>query len=118
MHFLTIEITSKKVHGNDVNFSTINIKSKIVCGNDVYFSTSEITPKKVRGNEMNFSTVEITSKKVRGTEVDFSINKTESLNQKVHGNDVRFFQIWPLTSRRNIDVESRWYREGVPISWY
>ena len=70
MDFSTIEITSKKIRGNNVGFSTIEITSKKVRGNHVEFSTSEITSKKVRGNHVKFSTSEITPKKVRGNDVE------------------------------------------------
>ena len=46
MDFSTIEITSKKVRGNDEDFSTIEITSKKVRGNDLDFSISEVTSKK------------------------------------------------------------------------
>ena len=46
-----------------MDFSTIEITSKKVRGNNVDFSISEITPKKVRENHVDFSTIEITSKK-------------------------------------------------------
>ena len=45
MHILNIEITSKKVRGNNVEFSI-----------------SEVTPIKVRANNVDFSTIEFTSK--------------------------------------------------------
>ena len=113
MYFLTSEITPKKVHGSGVDFSTIEITLKKVCGNDVYFSTSEITPKKERGNEADFSVIEITSKKVRGNNVDFSISEITS--KKYAEMTWRLVEIWPLTYRRNIDVESTWIRRGVPV---
>ena len=46
MNYLAIEITSKKVRGNNVGFSTSEFTSKKVPGNDVDFSNSEITSKK------------------------------------------------------------------------
>ena len=73
MDFSTIEITSKKVRGNNVDFLTIEITSKNVRGNNVDFSAIEIAFKKVRENNMDFLTIEITSKKVRGNNVDLSV---------------------------------------------
>ena len=46
MDFPTIEITSKKVRGNNVDFSSIEITSKKVPRNNADFSTSEIKSKK------------------------------------------------------------------------
>ena len=46
-----------------MDFSTIEITSKKIRGNNLDFSTSEITSKKVRGNDVDFSTIKITSKK-------------------------------------------------------
>ena len=63
VHFLTIEITLKRVCGKNVDFSTIKITSKKLRGNNEDFLTIEITFKKVRGNNVHFSTREITSKK-------------------------------------------------------
>ena len=79
MHISTIEITSKKVRGNNVDFST-----------------SEITPKKVRGSDVDFPTIKITSKKY--AEMTW-----------------KFVQIWSLTYRRNIHVESMSIRRAVPV---
>ena len=97
MDFSTIEVTSERVRGNNVDFSTIEIAStKKVRGNSVDISTSEITSKKVRGNNVDFSTIEISSKKY----VEMTC---------------KFVEIWSLTYRRNIHVESRWIRRGVPV---
>ena len=57
MDFSTIEITSKRVRGQNVDFSTIKITSKKVRGNEVDFSISEITSKKYV--EMTWKFVEI-----------------------------------------------------------
>ena len=111
--FLTSEITPNKVRGKDVDFPTIEITLKRVCGNDVYFSTSEITPKKVRGKEVDFSTIENTSKKVHGNDVDFSISEITS--KKYVEMTWKFVEIWSSTYRRNIDVESTWIRRGVLV---
>ena len=111
MHISTIEITSKKVRGNHVDFSTSEITSKKVRGNHVDFSTIEITSKKVRGNHVNFSTIEITSKKVRGNHVDFSTSEITS--KKYAKMTWKFVKIWSWTYRRNIHVESTWVRRGV-----
>ena len=132
MHISTIEITSKKVRGNHVDFSTSEITSKKVRGNHVDFSTSEITSKKVRGNHVDFSTIEITSKKVRGNHVNFSTSEITS--KKVRGNHAdfstiettskkyaemtwKFAEIWSSTYRRNIDAESTWIRHGLPVGY-
>ena len=80
--------------------------------NNVDFSTSEITPKKVGGNNIDFSTSEITSKKVRGNDVEFSISEITS--KEYLEMTWKFVEIWSLTYRRNIDVESTWIRRGVP----
>ena len=96
MYILTRQITSKKVRGNNVDFSTIEVTSERVRGNNVDFSTIEITSKKVRGNDVDFSTIEIISKKY----VEMTC---------------KFVEIWSLTYRRNIHVESRWIRRGVPV---
>ena len=96
MYILTRQITSKKVRGNNVDFSTI-----------------EVTSERVRGNNVDFSTIEITSKKVRGNDVDFSI--IEIISKKYVEMTCKFVEIWSLTYRRNIHVESRWIRRGVPV---
>ena len=93
---MTRQITSKKVRGNNVDFSTI-----------------EVTSERVRGNNVDFSTIEITSKKVRGNDVDFSI--IEIISKKYVEMTCKFVEIWSLTYRRNIHVESRWIRRGVPV---
>ena len=46
-----------------MDFSTIEITSKKILGNNVDFSTNEITSKKVYGNDMDFSIIVITWKK-------------------------------------------------------
>ena len=53
------------------------------------FSTSEITLKKMHGNDVDFSTIEITLKKY--AEMTW-----------------KFVEIWCLTYRRNIYVDSTW----------
>ena len=63
MDFSTIEITSKKVRGNNVVFPTIEIASKKVRENDMDFSIKEITSKKYV--EMTWKFVEIWSSKYR-----------------------------------------------------
>ena len=89
MNFLTRKITSRKVRVNDVNFSIIKTMLKKVCGNDVAFSISKIMSIKVRGNYVDILISEITSKKY--VEMRW-----------------KFIEIWSLTYRRNIDVESTW----------
>ena len=130
MDFLTIEITSKKVCGNNVDFSTIKITFKKVRGNKVDFSTIEITLTKERGNNVDFSTIEITSKKTHGNNVHFST--IEITLKKARGNQAdfsisevtskeyaemtwKFVNIWSSTYRRNIHVESTWIRHGVLV---
>ena len=105
MDFSTIEITSKKVCGNNVDFSAIEITSKKVRGKKVDFLTIEITLKKVRGNNVDFSTIEITSKKVRGNDV-------EILRNLVY--DVSTYQGLEV-AQRALHVKSTWFRRGVPI---
>ena len=46
MDFLTIEITPKKVRGNNIDFSVMEITSKKVRGSNVDFLISKITSKK------------------------------------------------------------------------
>ena len=60
------------------------------------FSSSEITSKKVHGSEMYISISEITSKKY--VEIRW-----------------KFVEIWSSTYCRNIHVESKSNRLGVPI---
>ena len=113
MHTSTRQITLKKVRGKNVDLWTSEITSKKVCGNNVDFSTIEITSKKVRENNVNFSTIEITSKKVRGNDVDFL---TFAITSKKYAEMTwKFVEIWSLTYRRNIHVESTWIRRGVPF---
>ena len=59
METTTIEITLKKVRGNNVEFSTDEITSQKVHGNHVKFSTIEITSKKFV--EMTWKFIEIWS---------------------------------------------------------
>ena len=130
MDFSTIEITSKKVCGNNVDFSTIKITFKKVRGNKVDFSTIEITLTKERGNNVDFSTIEITSKKTHGNNVHFST--IEITLKKARGNQAdfsisevtskeyaemtwKFVNIWSSTYRRNIHVESTWIRHCVLV---
>ena len=78
-------------------------------------STKEITSKKIRGNDVDFSTIEITSKEVRGNDVDFSIR--EIALKKYVETTWKFIEIWSLTYRRNIHVESTSIRRGVPVGY-
>ena len=94
---MTIESTSKKVRGNNIDFSAIETSSKKVRGNKVAFSTFEITLTKVRGNNVDFSTIQIPSKRVRGNNLDFSTSKIPLKN--VQGNDVDF-SISKITSKK------------------
>ena len=96
MRISTIEITSKKVRGNNVDFSAMEITSKRVRGNNVDFITSKIAPIKVRGNNVDFSTIEITSKKY--AEMTW-----------------KFVEFWTSKYQRNFHIESMWIRCGVPI---
>ena len=72
MDILNIEITSKKVRGNNVDFST-----------------SKIALIEVRGNNVDFKTIEITSKKVRGNNADFSLSSTFGRNINVESAWIR-----------------------------
>ena len=96
MDFPAIEITSKKVRGNNVDFLSSKIALIKVRGNNVYFSTIEITSKRVRGNNVDFSTIEITLKKY--AEMTW-----------------KFIEIWSSTYRRNSHVESTEIQPGVPV---
>ena len=71
MEFSIIEITSKKVPGNNVDFLFIEITSR---GNNVDFSSIEITLTKVRGNNVDFLTIEITSKNYAKNDVEICRN--------------------------------------------
>ena len=130
MNFSTRKFTSNGVRGNNVDFSTIKITLKKVCGNNVDFSTIAITSKKVRRKNVNFSTMKIASKKLRGNNVDCSTSKITL--KKVSGNNVDFStikntlkknaemtrkiaEIWSLTCRLNIHVESTWIQHSVPV---
>ena len=105
--YSTIKITSKKVSRNTVDISTKEITSKKVRENKVDFSTMEITPKKVGGNNVGFSTIEITSKKVRGNNVDFLT--IEITSKKDVETTWKFVEIWSLANRYNILVWcARW----------
>ena len=64
---------------------------------------------------MDFSTIEITSKEVRGNDVDFSIREIAS--KKYVETTWKFIEIWSLTYRRNIHVESTSIRRGVPVGY-
>ena len=113
MDFLTSEITSEKVRGNDVDFSSSKITPIKVHRNNVDFSTIEFTSKKVCGNYVDFLTCEITSEKVRGNDVDFSTSKITS--KKYAEMTWKFVEIWSSTYPRNIHVESTWIRRGVLV---
>ena len=113
MDFSTINITSKKVRGNNVEFSTIEITLKKVRKNNADFSTIEVTSKKVRGNNVEFSTIEITSKKVRGNDADFSISEIKS--KRYVEMTWKFIEIWSSMYRCNIHVKSMSIRRRVPV---
>ena len=53
------------------------------------------------------------SQKLPGSDINFS-NKEVTLKKYV---DVmwKFFEIWSLSYRRNLHVESRWIQAGVPV---
>ena len=104
VHFLTIEITLKRVCGKNVDFSTIKITSKKLRGNNEDFLTIEITLKKVRGNNVHFSTIKITSKKLCGNNVDFLT--IEITFKKVRGNNVHF-STREITSKKS-NVGTTW----------
>ena len=92
MHISNIEITSKKVRGNNVDFSTSKITPIKVRGDKVFFSTIEIRSKRVRENNVNFLTIEITSEKVHRNNVDFLTIKITS--KKYAEMMWKFVQIW------------------------
>ena len=85
--FLPISIMLKKV---SKIFSAIEITAKKVCGNNVEFSTCENTPIKVCGKDLDFSTSKITLKKMHGNGVDFFNH--QNYIEKVCGNDVEICQ--------------------------
>ena len=62
-----MEITSKKVRGNNADFSNI-----------------EITLKKVRGNNVDFLTIKITSKKVHGNDVEIRRDLVFDVSMYIH----------------------------------
>ena len=65
MDFPTIEITLRKVSGNNLGFPTIEITSKKVRGNHVQFSISEIISKKYM--KITWKIIEIWSSNVKLT---------------------------------------------------
>ena len=81
--FLFFEISSKKVHQNNIDFSLIEIMSKKVRRNNIDFSLIE----KVRRSDVHFLPIEITSKKY--VEMKWKIA-----------------DIFSSTYRRNIAIES------------
>ena len=128
----TIDIISKKVHGNNMDFLTSKITPIKVRPNNVDFLAMKITSKKICGNNLDFPTSEITSKKVRGNNVDFFDQQNyieKSLWKQRCFFDQRnyikkylemtwnFVEICSSTYWRNIDVESTWIRRGMPIGW-
>ena len=92
---------------------TSKLRQKKVSGNNVDFSNREITSRKVRGNDVDFSTIEVTLKKVWGNTIDFSISEITS--KKYVQMTWKFVEIWSLTYRHNVDVESASIPRGVPI---
>ena len=91
----------------------MEITSKRVRGNNVDFITSKIAPIKVRGNNVDFSTIKITSKTVRGNNVDFS--SIEITSKKYAEMTWKFVEFWTSKYQRNFHIESMWIRCGVPI---
>ena len=85
-------------------FSTIEITLKKVRGNNADFLNIEITLKKVRGNNVDFSTIEIKLKKVPGNDMDFSISEITS--KKYMEMAWKFVEVWSSTYPCNIHVES------------
>ena len=65
-------------------FSIIEIPSKKVCGNNVDFSIIEITSKKVCGNNVDISTIEITSKKYVETTWKFGEIWSSTYRRNIH----------------------------------
>ena len=105
--------TNKSTWKQRGRFYHWNYIKKRVRGSNEDFSTIEITSKKVRGNNMDFSTSKSTSKKVRGNDVHFSIIEIKS--KKYVQTTWKFVKIWSSTYPRDIDIESTWIRQGVPI---
>ena len=70
------------------------------------FLAIEIALKEVHGNNVDFSTGDITARKVRGNNVDFSISENSS--RKYVEMTRKIVEIWSLTYRLNIEVESTW----------
>ena len=103
VEFLPIEILLKKVRANTLDFSIIKLYRKKVSGNNVDFSTNDITSKKVHG-ERGFFDEQNYIAKVRGNQMDFLIS--EITLKKYMEMMWKFFKIWSLTYRCNIDVES------------
>ena len=89
--FRPINIMSKKVSQNNIDFWFIEIASNKVHRNNVDFLPSEITWKKVCQKDVDFSPIKITPKKPRRTEVDFLPIQTTS--KKAHRNNVDFSSI-------------------------
>ena len=96
MDFSTIEITSKKVHGNNADFSII-----------------EVILKNVPGKNLDFSTIEVTSKNIRETNIDYLISKITF--KKYVEMTYKFVKVWSSTYRRNIHIESTSIQCEVPV---
>ena len=95
--FLSIEITSKKVHQTDVDFLPIEITSERVDWNEFDFFSIKITSKKARQNNLHFSSIKIKSKKVRPNDINFLLIK---INQKSRSCCVQVDMLCSLGSAR------------------
>ena len=76
-------------------------------------STSEIMPKKVRGKNLGFFNHRNYIKKSTWKQCGFSISEITS--KKYVEVTRKFFEIWSLTYRRNIDVISTLIQRGVLV---
>ena len=141
VEFLPIQISSAKIRVNNMDSSTIKTTSKKVSGNknvrELFllettwifrpekfhrkkcaettrtFWPSKLYQKKYVVTTCIFRPSKLHQKKVRENVVDFSTMETTL--KKYLEMTQKFFEIWPSTYRRNIDVESMWIQRGVPI---
>ena len=96
MDFSTIEITSKKVRGNNVDISTIEITSKQVRENNLYFLTIEITSKKYVESTWIFRPSKLHRKSTwnrRGNSSKFGLRRIDVISTS---NPRRFDVVCPL----------------------
>ena len=101
------------VHWKDVDIPSIKITSKEVHRNDVEFLSIEITSRKVHWNNVNFSLINIASNKIRRNYVDFS--PIDITWKKCVEMTWKFVDIFFLTYRRNININSTSTRHVMPV---